>query len=188
MDYWKARLTHAVCFRNKRGFGVHSPFMFNLIMNVIRDREHRYVCPVELRRQLGLGEKEFKVYCLLSRLISFLRVRRVACIGWRSVGLMTYLSLLFEKVQVSASPSALDEADFIYIGGGTPAEILERILPFAPDTYPRYLVLADIHKDADNACLWRRLRKQATVSVDMMWYGLLFFDHKIQKGTYKLMI
>ena len=62
------------------------------------------------------------------------------------------------------------------------------MLPFAPEDYPRYLVIADIHKDARHAALWRRLREQATVSVDMMWYGLLLFDRKIQKGNYKLML
>ena len=32
MGYLKERIKHAVRFRHKRGYGVHSPFMFNLIL------------------------------------------------------------------------------------------------------------------------------------------------------------
>ena len=37
MGYLKERIKHAVRFRHKRGYGVHSPFMFNLILNVIQN-------------------------------------------------------------------------------------------------------------------------------------------------------
>lgn len=162
--------------------------MFNLIMNVIRDREHRYACPVAKGQTALLRKRECKMFGLLSRLVRFLRVRQVVCLGRHSSLLADYLSLLPGGVRVDDTPSVLAGADFIYLGSGAAAEEMERLLPFAPETYPRYLVLSDIHKDANHAFLWRRLREQATVSVDMMWYGLLFFDHKIQKGTYKLMI
>ena len=35
MGYLKERIKHAVRFRHKRGYGVHSPFMFNLILTGI---------------------------------------------------------------------------------------------------------------------------------------------------------
>ena len=38
MGYLKERLKHVIRFRHKREYGVHSPFMFNLILNVIRDK------------------------------------------------------------------------------------------------------------------------------------------------------
>ena len=188
MDYLKARLKHAVCFRHKRGFGVHSPFMFDLIMNVIRDRKPRGACPVEMRQAHLLGRREYKVFRLLSRLVRCLRLREVVCLGRHSSLLAGYLSVLHGEVHITDAPSFFDRADFIYLGCGASVEEVGRMLPFAPEDYPRYLVIADIHKDARHAALWRRLREQATVSVDMMWYGLLLFDRKIQKGNYKLML
>ena len=51
MGYLKERIKHAVRFRHKRGYGVHSPFMFNLILNVIRDREKQFQYPERLERE-----------------------------------------------------------------------------------------------------------------------------------------
>ena len=50
MGYLKERLKHVIRFRHKRGYGVHSPFMFNLILNVIRDKEKQFVYPEALEK------------------------------------------------------------------------------------------------------------------------------------------
>ena len=55
-------------------------------------------------------------------------------------------------------------------------------------TGPLCVVLKDIYKCPANARLWRQLRQEATVSIDMMWYGLLFWNEKLQKGKYNLII
>ena len=81
MGYLKERVKHAVRFRHKRGYGVHSPFMFNLILNVIRDRERLFDYPLEWERRELLRHRERKVFRLLSRLIRYLRVERVVCLG-----------------------------------------------------------------------------------------------------------
>ncbi len=65
MGYLKERIKHAVRFRHKRGYGVHSPFMFNLILNVIRDREKQFQYPERLEREKlfeSSGEKKFSAY------------------------------------------------------------------------------------------------------------------------------
>ena len=56
--YLKERVKHAVRFRHKRGYGVHSPFMFNFILNVIRDRRRVFVYPEGAERQAGTGYRE----------------------------------------------------------------------------------------------------------------------------------
>lgn len=65
MGYLKERIKHAVRFRHKRGYGVHSPFMFNLILNVIRDPGET----ISISREVGerklfesSGEKNFPAY------------------------------------------------------------------------------------------------------------------------------
>ena len=41
-NYLKQRLKHAIRFRHKRGFGVHSPFVFDLITNVLKEKAEYY--------------------------------------------------------------------------------------------------------------------------------------------------
>ena len=81
MGYLKERIKHAVRFRHKRGYGVHSPFMFNLILNVIRDREKQFQYPERLERENCLNHRERKIFRLLSRLVRSLRVHRMICLG-----------------------------------------------------------------------------------------------------------
>ena len=76
MGYLKERIKHAVRFLHKRGFGVHSPFMFNLILNVIRDRDRTFDYPLEWEKWNLLSRLERKIFRLLSRLIRHLEVRR----------------------------------------------------------------------------------------------------------------
>ncbi len=188
MGYLKERFKHAIRFRHKRGYGVHSPFMFNLILNVIRDREKQFSYPVELEQANILNRRERKVFRLLARLIRHLHVHRIVCLGLNSSLLASYLSMVYQEADVCDVPDGLSDADFVYIGRRTLSGInLPNDEKWIME-FPKYVVITDIYKDARHARLWRQLRERATVSVDMMWYGLLFFDPKIQKGRYKLII
>lgn len=188
MGYLKERLKHAVRFRHKRGYGVHSPFMFNLILNVIRDREKQFSYPVELEEANLLDRRERKVFRLLSRLIRHLCVHRVVCLGKNSSLLVAYLSLVYPDACIGDSPDSLADADFIYVGRHSSAQCGPIDWDTLLTSYPRYIAIADINKDPRHARLWRQLANRATVSVDMMWYGLLLFDSKIQRGKYRLII
>lgn len=66
-NYLKQRVKHAILFRHKRGFGVHSPFVFDLITNVIKERNLYYDFErIETRAKLRSSEK--KLCRLLFRL------------------------------------------------------------------------------------------------------------------------
>lgn len=190
MGYLKERIKHAVRFRHKRGYGVHSPFMFNLILNVIRDKEKQFAYPEALENSGILKTREKKVFRLLSRLIRYLKVRKVVCLGSYADLLATYLSQVYQEASIQSNlPYQLEQADFIYIGRKA-SEILPEELSrtLAWKGKVKYIIVADIYKDAFNARIWKQYREQATVSVDMMWYGLLVFNDKIQRGKYNLII
>ena len=53
---------------------------------------------------------------------------------------------------------------------------------------PLCVVIKDIYKGRFNSLVWRQLRQEGTVSIDMMWYGIVFFDERLQKGRYNLII
>ena len=53
---------------------------------------------------------------------------------------------------------------------------------------PLCIVVKDIYKGRFNSLVWRQLRQEGTVSIDMMWYGIVFFDTRLQKGRYNMII
>lgn len=190
MSYLKERLKHAVRFRHKRGYGVHSPFMFYFILNVLRDKGKQFTYPETGIKMNFPGRRERKVFRLLSRLIRYFRVHRVVCIGRNAEMLVDYLKHTNPEVYMKSNVlEELPVADFICLGRKT-SEILPVEFSFGEmlSNKPKYMVIADIYKDSFNGRLWRQYRDKATVSVDMMWYGLLLFDEKIQPGKYNSMI
>ena len=112
MGYLKERIKHAVRFRHKRGFGVHSPFMFNLILNVIRDKEKQFTYPEMLEQADVLTQRERKVFRLLSRLIRYLKVKKIECLGYNADLLAEYLSLVYQDAVIQSNlPDQLKQAD-----------------------------------------------------------------------------
>lgn len=190
MKYLKERIKHAVRFRHKRGYGVHSPFMFHLILNVIRDKENRFTYPESLEKASVLKNREKKVYRLLSRLIRHLKVEQMYCFGIYADLLAEYLSQVYPTAVIRSNfPEKLEGADFVYVGRKAGDFLSEESLTMAfRQKRIKYMVIADIYKTSFHARLWRMYREQATVTVDMMWYGLLVFDEKVQRGKYNLII
>lgn len=187
--YLKARVKHAVRFRHKRGFGVHSPFMFNFILNVIRDRRHRFSYPEEAERRGGIGHRERSLCRLLYRLAAFLEAREAACFTQRGEVAGLYLRALecMERIGCNSTESG-ERAEVVYIGRDcrTLWQGRERELLEALGKGRQCVVVADIYKSRFNASLWRSLSGRARVRVDMMWYGILLFDEKLQPGSYHL--
>ena len=190
MSYLKERIKHAVRFRHKRGFGVHSPFMFHLILNVIRDKEKRFTYPERLEKRKELKTREKKVFRLLSRLIRHFKVNRICCLGLHAQLLSNYLEQSYPMATFRSNSAAdLGEADFVYIGRKADDFFPEEQIKKALETHDiKYIIIADIHKNSLNARLWRCYREYATVAVDMMWCGLFVFDDKVQPGRYNLII
>ena len=84
-------------------------------------------------------------------------------------------------------PLSVFAGSLIYIGRQFPLD--ETTFAGMLQNHPqKCIVIADIHKKGIHARLWHQWLEKATVSVDMMWYGILFFDDKIQEGRYCLMI
>lgn len=188
-SYWKERIKHAVRFRHKRGFGVHSPFMFHFILAVLRDKGHCFSYPEGAEKITGVSYRQRKLYRLLYRLVVFLKSNNALCIS--TVCKLPVAYLQEGAVQVSCNdPVLMKEADFVYIGTDIPDFWVEQKAEWTKMVGNRKqcIVITDIHKKGVNACLWRQWEVKATVRIDMMWYGILLFNEKLQKGKYNLMI
>ena len=115
--YFRERLKHAVRFRHKRGYGVHSPFMFHLILEVIRDRGKRYIYPPAAEHLRGIRFGERKLYRLAFRLCSYLTPRSVLCLTSGYGGVACYLEGIPDIREIKVNdPGAAATAAFIYIG------------------------------------------------------------------------
>ncbi len=162
--------------------------MFNLILNVIRNKEKRYSGVKLLEGVSRLNRHNRKMYLLLYRLICYLEARSVLCLGDDAEVLSAYLSAISDAAVNTTEQCA--DVDFIYIGKNTIERFpVGEILPATFSGNKRTcLFITDIYRSKQNTLYWNRLKHQANVSVDMMWYGILFFDNKLQKGQYSLII
>lgn len=165
--------------------------MFNFILNVIRDRRHVFVYPGEAERLNKYGHREREFFRLLFRIAVFLKVRKVVCFTQRCEVLGLYLQNAESAEQIEYNRlEAGGDADMVYIGRecrtllkGREEELAEMI-----GKKKQCVVISDIHKNRFNASLWRLLAGKAKVRVDMMWYGILLFDEKLQPGSYHLIL
>lgn len=204
-DYLKQRFKHAIRFRHKRGYGVHSPFVFDLIINVIKEKAVYYDF-VRIEAMGEIREKERKLYRLLFRLSDYLTYRHVLCIGVREPWVSRYLSAVSREMNlmnggqtcpeaecsVCVTPTTVKERkiDLIILGRSLEADwsnAWENVLR-EREKGPLCVVIKDIYKENFNGRVWRQLRQEATVSIDMMWYGIVFFDKRLQRGKYSVMI
>jgi len=202
-NYLKQRVKHAIRFRHKRGFGVHSPFVFDLITNVIKEKAMYYDF-VRLESAYKQKSKERKLNRMLFRLANYLGFRHVLFLGATTRPVMEYLAAVSNGMTLwnggpIASLGVVKDAsaeweteplEFVYLGRALRAvwspewEALLR----AKREEVRCVVITDIYKKQLNSQLWRQLRQEATVSIDMMWYGLLFFDPHLQQGRDNMII
>lgn len=204
-NYLKQRLKHAIRFRHKRGYGVHSPFVFDLITNVIKENAVYY----DFERIEAMGEmreKEKKLYRLLFRLSEYFSYRDVLCVGVQGPWVARYLAAVSEQMYLMSvgcqcSGAEYDEEvklenlkgrkiDLIFLGKEFEVgcgEEWEDVLRERREG-PLCVVVKDIYKGRFNSLTWRQLRQYGTVSIDMMWYGIVFFDSRLQKGKYNVII
>lgn len=204
-NYLKQRFKHAIRFRHKRGYGVHSPFVFDLITNVIKEKAEYY----DFARIEAMGcirEKERKLYRLLFRLADYFSYRDVLCLGVQGPWVSRYLAAVSKQMNLLNGGNDCPGAE--YTEQVTPDEIKGRKIDliflgrsFEKDWNdaweeglrerrkgPVCIVVKDIYKGRFNSRVWRQLRQEGTVSIDMMWYGIVFFDERLQRGKYNMII
>ena len=204
-NYLKQRFKHAIRFRHKRGYGVHSPFVFDLITNVIKEKAVYYDFE-RIESKGNIREKERKLYRLLFRLAEYFSYRNVLCVGVRSPWASMYLAAVSKQMvllnggcacpgaeyteQVKPGDLKGREIDMVFLGRAFEEdwdEAWEEVLRVRKRG-PLCIVIKDIYKGRFNSLVWRQLRQEGTVSIDMMWYGIVFFDTRLQKGRYNMII
>lgn len=168
-----------VRFRKRRGYGVHSPFAYAFLRGVVLEREAYYAYarlsrlhPWWVRWSIG-----YPIACrrLLFRLANYAHPRTIAIVGNRPIE-QAYLQ--------SAVPSAKltqQQGDFVFVAH----DALQRFtLPPMPTS--GMVVVEGIHHDATARAVWKRLKDdpQTAVTFDLYDYGILLFNHNLNKQHY----
>ena len=186
-------------FRHRRGYGVHSPFAFGLITDVVYERHPYYAYSVLDKEesphlQPGFVRCPRKVNHLLFRLVNRVQPRRMVEVGCASdSGLYLRGAKPSAAYSFSASPARLhldagEPVDFLYLNDyRRPRLVREAFELCVGHATPRSLfVVGGIHYSRAMQRLWRALQSDGRVGVtfDLYDVGLLFFDLSKVKQHY----
>ncbi len=181
-------------FRHRCGYGVHSPFAFNLITQVIYESTpyYKYKDLEKEEKKLALEkDKNWKYESkkrkhLLFRLVNYTQPNMIVDIG-RLAASSLYLKAGREGADYVAA-SSLSElfleadvpVDFLYLHHYRQPKLMEEAfhLCLARITDQSIFVIEGIRYTPEMFALWKRMRQdeKAGVSFDLYDLGILFFD------------
>lgn len=185
-------------FRKRKGYGVHSPFAYNLIRFVINEKEAYYAYQDLKSHRSGKPLPE-KVDRLLLRLANYIQPQTIVQVGERYPLSLSYLQagctkasavLLPEEEEPSQALKAVLNGKelglfFVAPSGKTP-QWVEHALPYADEK--SLFVVYGIHSGKKMLAWWKEMqqREEVGITFDLYEAGLLFFDKSMIKQHYKV--
>ncbi len=185
-------------FRKRCGYGVHSPFAFNLITWVIYEKTpfyHYATLQNDVQRQKSQNDKEWndatlKVNKLLFRLVNHTQPQTIVSIG-KSTSTDLYLkaaktnAVFIQKELCDEIPSLVD---FLYIHCSGNAQesylVFDKMINVLPSS--GICVIKDIHRSSAMKKCWKKMMADDRVGItfDLYDVGILFFDKSKIKQHY----
>lgn len=199
---WKRPFVWLLRFRHRCGYGVHSPFAFDFITNVVYEKTPYYAYKTlaqeekklpALRRRRGAGES-LKVKRLLFRLVNRTQPTFIV-----DAGVPSAASLYLRAAKPGADCVEATDLSELFLEQGVPvgflyvhdfrhAEFVEEVFRVClPRTTSRSVfVIEGIAYNQAMRELWQRLQKEERVGVtfDLYDVGILFFDRTKIKQHY----
>lgn len=181
-----------VRFRHRRGYGIHSPFAFNLVKGVVYESGEYYAyAPLHAWRQNHAADLREKDDRLLFRLINHSRAGRAVVVGPVSAVTLRYLhegrtSCRLTAVDtLTAATLRGDKFGFAYVS--TLSGHIDDLMTL-PDhmTDGGLLVVRGIGVHKADRAAWQRLvaDERVRVSFDLHDFGLVFFESRLNKEHY----
>ena len=191
-----------VRFRNRCGYGVHSPFAFDFITDIIYEKRHYYAYSTLEKKNLNLkgqgkGELEpglLKVNRLLFRMVNRFQPH---CI-W-SIGQKSYADYYMQMAKVGANHKRFDDVkqivaentalpDFVYIHSSGNADYVDGVFQECMSRMSEnsVMIVAGICYSSEMKAWWSRVKIDDRVGItfDLYDVGILFFDLKKIKQHY----
>lgn len=189
-------------FRHRCGYGVHSPFAFNLITHVIYETAPYYkykelaAAQKELAAQKGRtwNYESVKVKRLLFRLVNYAQPGTIIDAGIPAASSL-YLKAGKEGTDYT-SASELSElflesgtsVDFLYLHDYRRPEFMEEVLRICIGRTAKtsVFVIEGIHYTSQMRSVWKRARRheKAGITFDLYDLGIIFFDKARIKQDY----
>ena len=171
-----ARLRHRITSNSSKGFGIHSPFMFDFITNVVNEKNPYY--SYKEIENIAQSNKEKKYLKLIYRIINYYKIKNVLFIG-RDKDIERLLGPC-ENINVDMmGRDNIDGYDFVYIAdiGTLPDESIQ-----SSD------VIICINNIYNNSKQWNRLKRIGTskIFIDFFDFGIIFAKNNFQTQIYKL--
>jgi len=195
------RFAQRLKFRNKYGYGVHSPFMFNFVMKVLKGNNND-VYTFLVNKKLPRNKRKY--FTMLLKLINYYKPEKVFIRGNSYNEIFEYISLAWPKRFLNIENT--DNCEFIStLQVNIISKIRSKIIILRKNSYALEevcdfintrefknnklrvcIVIEDINKNSYNHNLWLKFKNLATVTVDMSRCGIMLFDNNIQKGYYSV--
>jgi len=187
-------------FRYRCGYGVHSPFAFDFITNVIYEKTSYYAYgEIESARgQDGSIKRESshskRVNRLLFRLVNRVQPETIIDAGKQGIvssylhaGKRTAGYISLDSKNVADLSSAL-QVDFLYIDHPENITLVKNLYEcgVGKTTSQSMIVIRGIYHSADMKIFWKQVVADARVGItfDLYDLGILFFDHTKIKQHY----
>ncbi|MDR1004335.1 MAG: hypothetical protein LBL97_04940, partial [Prevotellaceae bacterium] len=190
--------------RYRCGYGVHSPFAFNLIAHVVYERTpyYKYKELAKVRKQpAGQADKHWTYESRRVKQLLFRLVNHVQPVTIVDVGTLSASSLYLKAAKEGADYIPASDTSELFLEAGTPVDFLylhdycnpELVAEVfgvcaARSTERSLFVVEGIGYTPQMRSLWQRWVQDERVGVafDLYDLGLLFFDKRRMKQAYKL--
>lgn len=191
-------------FRNRCGYGVHSPFAFNLITQIIYEHDFYYSYD-ELKSQVKIEKKvkpqgwddaSLKINRLLFRMVNRFQPQTIVSIGPASSS-----NLYLQTAKKTASCYSIDTIDQLSLPSTANIDFLyihcEDMPRFAEYSFEKLIqqipaqgvcLIKDIHCSKTMVEVWKKIVQNEKVGItfDLYDLGIIFFDKSRIKQHYKV--
>lgn len=194
MGLLKRRWIWLCRFRHRRGYGVHSPFAFNFLMDVVYAKGEYYAFHhLKLKfREGNWLEKAYHLKCnrFLFRLANYVHPRQILLYGDFSKGECAYMSEgchceFIRSAEQSVNMVAARKDSLVCISQSVMPASWMNIVGQAWNSRS-VCIIKGIYRDYEARKQWRRIQMlpQVFVTFDLYEYGIVFYDPSKQKQHY----
>lgn len=191
LGYYIKRFWIRLCrISHRKGYGIHSPFAFNLVTGVIYERAQYYAYG-ELAEKFAAEARDYpqRDLRLLMRLCNDARPRRGIIICPENQAIPAYLrrgcAACRFTTHAAVPQGDAGSIDWAYVGTDADlADALPRLLTLASDRC--VIVIRHICRTPQTAAAWEQLKSDERVRVtfDLYDYGLAYFESRLNKEDY----